>query len=72
MTELKGKMNSSAYFGKRENNVSNLWRWKLLRNVSIQQGGQQCVSQDLAEVLSHDGLLCHTTVILKGQDDWEV
>lgn len=51
---------------------SNLWRRKLLRDLSIQHGGQQHISQDLTKVLGHDCLLLHTTVILKGQDDGEV
>ncbi|TNN68542.1 hypothetical protein EYF80_021188 [Liparis tanakae] len=36
------------------------------------KGGQQRVTQDVAEVLGHDRLLLHATVVLQRQDDWEV
>lgn len=44
----------------------------MFRDLSIQQGGQQRVTQDVAEVLGHYCLLLHTAVILQGQDDGEV
>lgn len=52
--------------------ADNLWGRKLLRDRSIQQGVQQRVTQDLTKVSGHDCLLLHTTVILKGEDNWEV
>lgn len=49
-----------------------LWWRQQLRDGPIQQGVQQSVTQDLSQVLGHDCLLLHPTVILNGKDDGEV
>lgn len=70
---MRGKIILGCLAGRTwRNSNSNLWRRKLLRDRPVQQGGQQRVAQDLTQVLGHDGLLLHTAVVLKRQDDGEV
>lgn len=51
---------------------ADLRRRQHLRDVGVQQAGQQGVAQDVCEVLGHDGLLLQPTVVLQGQDEREV